>query len=153
MALSTAPERVRLAPAPGRPAGPRRPAPALPETPEVTATGQRSGGSFRRSFVLSAVLVVASLLAVVGADAYLTQGQARLTRVQQTLNNELTSKRELELQVAQLSSPSRIIAVAEQRGLVAPTRVTDLPAASEDTASTGAAPSSATNQTTGTGKQ
>jgi hypothetical protein len=84
----------------------------------------------RRSVVASAVVVVASLLTVVGADAYLTQGQVRLTRMQQQLTSASGRHRDLEAQVATLTNPSKVVSEAERAGLDAPTKVTDLPAVS-----------------------
>ena len=130
MPAAAAPERVRpvttaavpeprpSTPRPGRTEG--RPAPGRPGR----------GRSMRRSVVASAVVVVASLLTVVGADAYLTQGQVRLTRMQQQLTSASGRHRDLEAQVATLTNPSKVVSEAERAGLDAPTKVTDLPAVS-----------------------
>jgi cell division protein FtsL len=73
------------------------------------------------------VLVVGSLLAVAGAQAYLTQGQVRLARLQQQLTNEEARQRDLQLQVARLEDPSHVVGQAQQQGLSVPNQVTDLP--------------------------
>lgn len=85
------------------------------------------------------MLAVGSLLAVAGAYAYLTQGQVRLTRLDQQLGNQLNRHRELELKVADLEQPSKVVSEAKQQGLVTPSKVTDLPPVSLPTA---AAPTS-----------
>jgi cell division protein FtsL len=71
--------------------------------------------------------VLASLLAVGGAHAYLTAGQVRLARLQQQLESAQTTERGLEVQVAQLEDPSRVVNQAQQQGLTVPSQVTDLP--------------------------
>jgi hypothetical protein len=76
---------------------------------------------------VGATLIVASLLAVVGADAYLTQGQVRLTQLQQQLTSASGAHRDLEAQVARLVSPNTVISQAEHDGLSAPSSVTDIP--------------------------
>jgi cell division protein FtsL len=66
---------------------------------------------------------------VAGADAYLTQGQVRLTRLQQQLSTELGRHHDLEMNLAQLSNPTAVVSAAQQDGLQAPGQVTDLPLA------------------------
>jgi cell division protein FtsL len=77
--------------------------------------------------VLCGALVLCSLLMVVAASAYLTQGQVRLTRMQQQLTSELGHHRDLEARVAQLADPSNVVSQAQRHGLTAPSHVTDLP--------------------------
>jgi hypothetical protein len=77
--------------------------------------------------VVSVVVVVGSLLMVAGANAYLTQGQVRLTRLQQQVSTAISRYRNLEQTVAQLADPSHIVSEAQQHGLQAPSQVTDLP--------------------------
>jgi len=136
MATATAPARARAEArplqTPGAPA-PRRTTPA-PSRPTPSAAP-------RRALVLCFTLVVGSLLSVVAADAYLTQGQVRLTRLQEQLNTDLGRHRDLELEVAQRSSPSKVVGEARHHGLVAPDHVSDLPQASvSDTSATTTAP-------------
>jgi len=83
-------------------------------------------------------VVVASLLMVVASSAYLTQGQVRLTRVQQQLNSALGQHSDLEARVAQLADPSTVISQAQLHGLTAPTKETDLPQATTPKTSTAA---------------
>jgi hypothetical protein len=123
MALSTAPERVTVAAAP-------RPVPdtAPRARPAVASPGRRvPHWSLRRTAALCGALVLCSLLMVVAASAYLTQGQVRLTRMQQQLTSELGQHRDLELRVAQLADPSNVVSQAQRHGLTAPSQVTDLP--------------------------
>lgn len=82
---------------------------------------------WRRRVVLSVVVVVGSLLSVAAAQAYLTQGQVRLARLQQQLNTQVGQHHDLELQVAQLEQPSHIVSVAQKAGLAVPTQVQNLP--------------------------
>jgi cell division protein FtsL len=77
--------------------------------------------------VVSLVLAVGSLLSVADAQAYLTQGQVRLARLQQQLTGEQARHRDLELQVADLEDPSQVVNKAQQQGLTVPAQVTDLP--------------------------
>jgi cell division protein FtsB len=79
------------------------------------------------TIVLAVSLAVGSLLAVTGAQAYLTQGQVRLTRLQDQLNAQLGQHRNLELGVAQLEQPAAVLSQAQKEGLVVPGNVTDLP--------------------------
>jgi len=123
MALATAPERVRVAPVPARvPDGFQRPRGA------AEAPGRRGPRwSLRRTAALCGAVVVASLLMVVAASAYLTQGQVRLTRMQEQLTSALGQHSDLEARVAQLVDPSKVVSEAQLHGLTAPTKETDLP--------------------------
>jgi hypothetical protein len=122
MAGATAPARARRAPAPARqPVAGRAPL-------RVVGPRRRQPQRARRSpLVLALSTVLASLLAVGGAHAYLTAGQVRLARLQQQLDSAQTTERGLEVQVAQLENPSRVVGQAQQQGLTVPTQVTDLP--------------------------
>jgi cell division protein FtsL len=81
-------------------------------------------------------IVVVTLLMVVAASAYLTQGQVRLTRIQQQLTSALGQHSDLEARVAQLADPSAVISQAQLHGLTAPTKETDLPQVTTPTTST-----------------
>lgn len=122
MALATAPARARHTPLPARqPAGRRPPL-------RVVGPRRRRPQRARRSpLVLALGTVLASLLAVGGAHAYLTAGQVRLARLQQQLDSAQSSERGLEVQVAQLEDPSHVVNQAQQQGLTVPSQVTDLP--------------------------
>jgi hypothetical protein len=122
MAPVTAPERVRSEAAPaGFPDVDRRSRPAL-EAPGR----RRPRWSLARTGALCGVILLVSLLLVVAAGAYLTQGQVRLTRMQGDLTTVLGQHHDLESQLARLTDPSRVVAQSESHGLVAPSAVTDL---------------------------
>ena len=119
----------------------------------VQTSARRRRGRGRPALVVAVVLAVGSLLAVVGAHAYLTEGQVRLTRLQQSLQSERSTRRALQLRVAELENPASIVARAEQQGMVPPTKISDLPqvALSSSGASSGGSPSGASSATTGSG--
>lgn len=71
--------------------------------------------------------LVGSMLVVGVAQAYLTQGQVRLARIEQQLNGAQARNHDLQLQVAQLENPARVIGKAQAQGLAAPSQVTALP--------------------------
>lgn len=87
------------------------------------------------------------LLGVVVAHVMLAQSQLRLDKLNRQLASQVGLHRRLELQVAQLESPSRIVTVAQQRmHMVVPGSVTYLvpktgPAHADNTAGTGTAAS------------
>jgi len=120
MAL-TAPTRVRRAPAATDSAGLRTPLKVAVPPP----TSRRQ--PWRRVVVASVVLALGSLLLVAGAQAYLISGQVRLVRLQQELSTQLGRHRNLDLRVAQLEEPSRIVAQAQKQGYTVPAQVNDLP--------------------------
>ena len=64
-------------------------------------------------------MVVAALLAVVVGQALLANGQVNLSNLQQELTLEQSAHSQAELAVAQLETPSRIVAAATAQGLVA----------------------------------
>lgn len=76
---------------------------------------------------LGIAFLVASLLAVGAARAYLVENQVRLARVETELSSAASRQHELELRVAELDKPSRIISSAEKDGMVQPSKVQDLP--------------------------
>jgi len=122
MAVATAPERLRAAPAAAL-----VPDTSAPHRRAVEAPGRRGPRwSLRRSATMSGAIVLFSLLMVVAASAYLTQGQVRLTRMQEQLTSVLGQRRVLEYRMARLSDPSRVVSEAENDGLAAPSKVTDL---------------------------
>ncbi|HUC38459.1 MAG TPA: hypothetical protein VMR97_15205 [Acidimicrobiales bacterium] len=109
----------------------------------------RRGRPRRLAAVSAAAVAVGSLLAVTGAHAYLTQGQARLSRLQDQLSSQLTKNRDLELRVAQLEQPSNVMSEAQKQGLVTPSSVTDLPQANPAPPAGSASTSTQGSQTTG----
>jgi hypothetical protein len=76
---------------------------------------------------LSISIVVAALLAVVVAQAFLANGQVKLSGLQHQLTLEQSAHRQAELAVAGLETPSRIVAAASGQGMVRPAAVTELP--------------------------
>lgn len=111
----------------------RRPAPA-PDRPRhlrVVPTGHRSAAQRRRRARLAVLAAAAAAVTVVfGLVAFqvvLSEGQVRLERLRQRAAAEQERYDRLRLQVAELESPERVIAVAQQRlGMVAPPGVTYL---------------------------
>jgi len=77
--------------------------------------------------ILSVSIVVAALLAVVVAQALLANGQVRMSTLQHDLALEQAAHRQAELAVAQLETPSRIVAAATSEGMVRPAGVVELP--------------------------
>ncbi len=90
-----------------------------------TRTGRVASG--RLLNILSVSIVVAALLAVVVAQALLANGQVRLSTLQHDLTFEQAVHRQAELAVAQLETPSRIVAAASGEGMVRPAGVVELP--------------------------
>ncbi|MGA2036019.1 MAG: hypothetical protein ABSH04_00300 [Acidimicrobiales bacterium] len=148
MALAASQVRSRQSPGAGHLPPRRRPL-------KVLAGRRQRPHRTRNSIVMLVVAVavaVGSLLAVVGAQAYLTQGQVRLTRLQEQLNTQLGQNGDLEMRLAQLEQPANVLSEAQKQGLVAPSNVTDLsqvnpPASQGSTASStsaGISPAGAT---------
>jgi hypothetical protein len=78
--------------------------------------------------IVSVSLVLGSLLAVVVGQALLANGQVRLSGLQGQLTLEQSSHRNAELAVAELETPSRIVAAASaQLHMVRPAQVIELP--------------------------
>lgn len=95
--------------------------------------------------VVLAGAVIALLFAAVAMHVVLTQNQFRLTKLNSEAAVQQTRYQELQLQVDQLSSPERILEIAEGRlGMVAPATVTYLKPASV-TAAPPTAPATATS--------
>ncbi|MGO9855927.1 MAG: hypothetical protein ACLPYY_12900 [Acidimicrobiales bacterium] len=77
---------------------------------------------------MSVSMVVAALLAVVVGQALLANGQVRLSALQHALALEQSAHRQSELAVAELETPSRIVAAASgQLHMVRPANVVELP--------------------------
>ena len=80
--------------------------------------------------VLAGLLATAGLFLVVCLHVLLTQGQADLDSLRARADAESARNRRLRVQVAELESPSRIVAAARERlGMVPPVTVVYLPAA------------------------
>jgi cell division protein FtsL len=81
----------------------------------------------RLTITVAASLVAGSLLGVVAINVMIAQDQLRLDRLDAQRNSALAHRGQLQLQVAQLQSPARIVAQAEQRlGMVVPSKLTYL---------------------------
>ncbi len=90
-----------------------------------TRTRRVAGGRVLNMHSVS--IVVAALLAVVVAQALLANGQVRMSMLQHDLALEQAAHRQAELAVAQLETPSRIVAAATSEGMVRPAGVVELP--------------------------
>jgi hypothetical protein len=77
--------------------------------------------------IVSISMVVAALLAVVVAQAFLANGQVRLSSLQHELSLEQSAHRQAELAVSTLETPSRIVSAATSQGMVHPAIVVELP--------------------------
>ena len=133
---ATAQPRVRAAAATAATAAvPRPDAPRLPDGPERNRpplrvvrpeeAARRSRRRRARLVAVSSVLLVGlSLFGVVVAHVVLTQNQFELQKVKRQAAEEQARYERLRLQVAELESPSRIVAAAQERlGMVPPPSV------------------------------
>ena len=77
--------------------------------------------------IVSVSMVLTSLLAVVVAQALLTNGQVRLSSLQHDLSLEQSAHRQAELAVSSLETPPRIVSAATSQGMVHPANVVELP--------------------------
>ena len=116
------------APAPRRRAdadAPARPPLRVVRTAELTAQARR-----RRARLLLGVglgIVAGLLLGMVAFQVVLTQGQVRLERLEEQATTQQDRYERLRLEVAQLESPERVVAAAQERlGMVPPASVTYL---------------------------
>lgn len=98
----------------------------------VRPAPRRTGLSRGRLVLVGPVLVILSLLAVVGAQAVLTEGQVRLTNLKAQVSAAQTKRFDLELRVAQEEQPSAIVAAARAQGMIVPTVVSEIPAVDPD---------------------
>ncbi len=94
----------------------------------VRPEAARTSRTARRAVLIGPVLVLVTLLGVAGAQAFLTEGQARLTNLQAEVAAAQTKRLDLELQIADEEQPAAVMAAARQLGLVAPLKISDLPA-------------------------
>lgn len=119
---ATAQPRARAAAVAPRPVEAERP-PLRVVRPAESA--RRSQARRRRLVAASTVLLVAmTLFGVVVAHVVLTQNQFELQRVQNQAARQQAEYERLREQVAELESPSRIVAAAQERlGMVPPPSV------------------------------
>lgn len=109
---------------PGAPQ-PKRPPLRVVEPGERRPRRRGEPKARRRLLAVSAVLFAAVLLfGLVAAHVLLTQNQFRLQRVQRQAAEEQARYERLRAQVAELESPGRIVAAAQERlGMVPPNSV------------------------------
>jgi hypothetical protein len=78
--------------------------------------------------MLPVVMVVFALLAVVGGQAMLANGQVRMAGIEQKLQVAEAAHRQQVLKVTELETPSRIVGAATgELHMVRPSHVTQLP--------------------------
>jgi cell division protein FtsL len=66
-----------------------------------------------RIVVVSVAIVAVALLVVAGAQAFVAERQLRIDNLEQQLTTAVARSQTLQLSRAELSSPSRVLAVAE----------------------------------------
>ena len=80
-----------------------------------------------RTVVTSAAIIVVALLVAAGAQAYVAEQQLRIDSTEQQLTSAVALSQSLQLSRAELSSPGRVLAVAEHAlKMVSPATVHDL---------------------------
>lgn len=124
LTTTTAPPRSEPRPEPTR-----RPAEGAPlrvvTDAELQEVARRTRA--RRLLFVAGVLVALGLFGVVIAHVTLMQGQFELQRLQQQSAATQAEYDRLRLQVSELESPDRIVAVAQEKlGMVAPQTITYL---------------------------
>jgi hypothetical protein len=123
-----------LAPA-RRPSAPARLRPAAAPPDRLARVGAvlRSGNLIGRVGTLTAIALFVAVFGVVVFQALLVQGQARLDHLNAQITNEQQTSKQLELRLAQLDSPSRIVTSARALGMIDAGDVVYLqPAATDD---------------------
>jgi cell division protein FtsL len=90
----------------------------------LTAAGRRR--RTRRFAIVMSGIVVAAVFGVVAAHVVLTQRQFRLEKLEQQASAAQQQYERLRLEVAQLESPERVVAAAQQLGMVPPATITYL---------------------------
>ncbi len=96
-------------------------------------------------FALALVVVFAAVLASAVFHSVLVADQQRLDRMDQRLEQRQQAISRARLRVAELSSPARVVAAAQRRGMVVPDHTTWLSAGAPTTGTPagGAAPPAA----------
>jgi hypothetical protein len=89
--------------------------------------GRTGAGQGRVLTILSISIVVAALLAAVVGQALLANGQVKLSALHQELTMEQAAHSRNELSVAQLETPSRIVAAATSEDHLVSATQTELP--------------------------
>lgn len=128
---------VALAPAPDRRPAPPRPAAPIRRHLRVVGPSERVR---RRLTPAAGVLLTAALFAllllIAISHTLLVQNQVKLDGIDQQLVEEQARYQSLRRQVAEMESPERIVAAAQELGMVTPDDLVylqpDAPAASSD---------------------
>jgi len=123
-----------LAPA-RRPSGPTRLRTAEAPPARLARVGAvlRSGNLIGRVGTLTAIALFVAVFGVVIFQALLVQGQARLDHLDAQIAHEQQASKQLELRLAQLDSPARIVTSARALGMIDAGDVVYLqPAATDD---------------------
>jgi hypothetical protein len=124
------PDPRRGSAAPDPRSAPRRP-PLRILSP--TTRPKRRGGN-RILVLVSALLVIGSLMAVVVADDVVAQDQVSLSAAQHQMANLTNTHRELQVAVSVQHAPQAVVKTAEgQLGMVPAGQITDLPEVSLST--------------------
>ena len=115
----------RTAPRPRPQADPARPRLRVVPANYVSPRARRRRA--RRLLAAASVLAVLGLLGVASLHVVLTQGQFRLERLDARARQEQDRYERLRLEVAELESPARVVAAAQERlGMVPPPGITYL---------------------------
>lgn len=110
---------VAVVPDPAPATRPRRP--ARPDHLRVVAPAERARRTITpATVVLLTACLFATLFAVAIAHTVLVQGQVKLDRLDAQLSAEQLRYQELRTDVAELESPTRIVAAAHEQGMVIP---------------------------------
>ncbi len=105
---------------------PPAPRPHLEVVPPNTLTRRGRQRRARRFGVVLSVILFAAVFGVVAAHVVLTQRQFRLEALERKAATEEARYERLRLEVAQLESPERVVAAAQQLGMIPPANVTYL---------------------------
>ncbi|HXA31627.1 MAG TPA: hypothetical protein VNV87_05170 [Acidimicrobiales bacterium] len=111
---------------------------SAPRRPPLRILGPATRSKVRRGnrmlVLLSALLVIGSLMAVVVADDVVAQDQVRLSTAQRQVTTLTNTHRELQVQVSVQQAPQAVVKTAEgQLGMVPAGQITDLPEVSLST--------------------
>jgi cell division protein FtsL len=119
---------------------------------ELSAQARKRRARLAATFTLC--LIGAGLFATVAFHVVLTQNQFRLERLRDQATEEQARYQRLRLQVAELESPARIVATAQDRlGMVQPTSIAYLAPQAPNTMTSTPSSSSSTPEATPTTDQ
>jgi cell division protein FtsL len=150
--LTTAPLDSARGRASSQPAPQRRPSapPKRPPLRVVTEAELREAkrrARTRTSVLVGAVVFAITIFGVVVAHVLLIQGQFELDSLQRASAQRQAQYDRLRLQVAQLESPDRIVATAQQRlGMVSPPTITYLAPSADAVPAVATAPADASRE-------